>query len=412
MKMSTHTVHEHERITAKDGDRPFLKKFVPSIFTRRSNGELVASNYVGALTLPSGIVLEILPKVPMTSSVDDERQEARALFLKMLKYYRGNPKTSDTTKILSLRNFNMLSCFIHLFLNSLMKLVHEGLARQYISESDNLPYLKGRIEFKEHLRQNIVNKARFYSSFDELSVNRPVNRLIVTTLTRLRTWVGYTEDRKLLKDLQVMFANVPPSQNVYADWTAQHIDRSMPHYTEIMRWIGLFLFGNGLATYSGTHSNFGIFFPMEKVFEDFVTKCLQKHATDFQVHAQGPQCFLVNFDGNEMFHMKPDITLKKQSKVFYVLDAKWKELDRRNLRKNFHISQSDLYQLYTYGVQYSAKAAVLLYPMNFNFQTPLRFQFTRGIPLLCYPFNVRAPKDSVDDLMKELNAFERTSFVK
>ena len=402
MKRVTQTVHEHQRIDPEARDRPFLKKFVPSILTRSASGEFRASSYVGALTLPSGRVLEILPKVPMTSSLDDEKQEARDLFLKMLRYYRGIPRTSDMSRILSLRNFNMLSCFIRLFLKALLQLVHEGLARQYITELDNLPYLKGRIEFKEHLRQNIVNKARFYSSFGELSVNRPVNRLIVTTLNKLQLWVGYADNRKLLKELQVMFAEVPPSHNIPADWSAQNIDRSMPHYTEIMNWIGLFLFGHGLTTYAGTHSNFGIFFPMEKVFEDFVTKCLQRHACGFQVQAQGPKRVLVDFDGIELFHMKPDITLKKKRTVFYVLDAKWKVLDRTNLSKNFHISQSDLYQLYTYGEQYRSKAVVLIYPMNARFLEPLRFQFTQGIPLICFPFDIRDTKSSVDRLMNEV----------
>lgn len=407
MKRRTLTVHEHERITLTDSrDRPFLKQFVPSIFTRSARGEILASNYVGALTLPSGSVLEILPKVPLTTSVGDERQETRKLFFKMLHCYRGNPKSSDTTKISSLKHFSMLSCFIYLFLNSLVKLVHEGLARQYIAELDNLPYLKGRIEFKEHLRQNTLNKSRFYSSFGELSVNRPVNRLIVTTLNRLQLWVGSYENRKLLKDLQVMFADVSPSHNVHTDWNAHHIDRSMPHYTEIMKWIGMFLFGHGLATYSGQHSNIGLFFPMEKIFEDFVTQSLRKYAYGFQVRAQGPRRPLVCLDGTRMFYMKPDITLGKQNEVYYVLDAKWKVLDSAKTYEKFQIAQSDLYQLYTYGEQYSCKASVLIYPMNANFREPLRFKYTHGVPLICFPFDIHDTKTSVDRLLNEVTASE------
>lgn len=402
MKRLTQTVHEHECIDSTPKDQLFLKKFVPNIFSRGASGELRASNYVGALTLPTGRVLEILPKVPMTTAVTDERKETRELFLKMLQCYRGKPKTSETTKLLSLRNFNMLSCFVHMFLNSLLKLAHEGLAREYVTEHDNLPYLKGRIEFKEHLRQNILNKTRFYSSFGELSENRPVNRLIVTTLSKLQPWVGYGENRKLLKDLQVMFAEVPPSRNIQADWNAHRIDRSMPHYTEIMRWIGLFLFGHGLATYSGQHSNIGLFFPMEKIFEDFITHSLRKHATEYRVRSQEPQRPLACWDGRKMFYMKPDIVLEKQNQVLYVLDAKWKVVDSTIPKEKFHITQSDLYQLYTYGEQYSSHALVLIYPMNDNFKESLRLQFIQGKPLICFPFDIRDTKSSVDRLMNEV----------
>ena len=404
MRVHTHTVHEHERIVTHNSDHPFLKKFVPSIFTRRPNGEFKASNYVGALTLPSGTVLEILPKVPMTAETEDETQASRELFLKMLKYYRGNLKTSDTSKILSSKEISMLSCFIHLFLNSLMKLVHEGLARQYVLEHDNLPFLKGRIEFKEHIRLNSHNKTRFFSSFGELSANRPVNRLIVTTLEKLQTWVGYTKNRKLLNDLRVLFADVPPSRNIHVDWKARNIDRSMPQYNDIMQWIGLFLFGHGLTTFSGTHSNIGIFFPMEQVFEDFVAKYLQKHATDFRVYVQGPKRVLVEFDDDKKIHMKPDIVLAKHSQVFYVLDAKWKVVDTTNPKENFQLAQNDLYQLYTYGKLYSSKAVVLIYPMNEKFREPLKLQFAQDIPLFLFPFDVRNPVQSVDVLLRKLNA--------
>lgn len=49
------------------------------------------------------------------------------------------------------------------------------------------------------------------------------------------------------------------------------MDRSRPHYGSVMQWVGLFLFGQGLTTFSGRHRNHSLLLPMEDVFEDFVT---------------------------------------------------------------------------------------------------------------------------------------------
>lgn len=234
-------------------------------------------------------------------------------------------------------------------------------------------------------------------------MNRPVNRLIVTTLKHLESRVNNEDSLKLLKDLKIMFADVPPSQNVVADWKSHNIDRSMPHYKEIMKWIGLFLFGHGLATYSGKYSNIGLLFPMESIFEDFVCTNIRKYASGFQVHLQGPPRCLLRLNDVRMFKMKPDITMVSRNGDLYLLDAKWKLLDRTNTRDKFQISQSDLYQLYTYGQQYSSKALVLIYPMNPMFKEPLSFKYADGLPLICFPFDVDDAKASVCRLLIILN---------
>lgn len=401
MNTELKTVQEHGTIKVSIQDEEFLEEFVPDIL-KFKQGEICASNYVGVMTLPSRTILEILPKVFLGQDITDPLPQTRRLLIKMLRCFRGTPIEHRTAKIQELRNFNMLTHFIRQFLVTLKSLVRDGLARQYISNEENLPYLKGRIKFKDHIRLNSINKTHFFSSFDELSVNRPVNRLIVTTLNRLESQVGYGVNRKLLKELQILFADVKASQNVVADWKAHRIDRSMPHYTEIMKWIGLFLFGHGLTTYSGKHPNISLMFPMSKVFEDFVSNCIHRYCSGYRVRLQSPQKYLIRHGCKQMFKMKPDISLLKGEDVCYVLDAKWKELDRNNYKGNFAISQSDLYQLYTYGRQYGSKAVALIFPKSKNFTEPMKFRYTNDIHLLCFPFDVEDAPISVELLVTEL----------
>ena len=63
----------------------------------------------------------------------------------------------------------------------------------------------------------------------------------------------------------------------------------MQHYKPVMRWVGLFLFNRGLTTWSGSHVNQSLLFPMEEIYEDFVTHSFRRHQDQFTVTAQRPQ---------------------------------------------------------------------------------------------------------------------------
>ena len=137
------------------------------------------------LTTRRGTVIEILPKIDLgPESGTDTDETTRQLFLRMLRCWRRFGETLPESAIRSMRRFPMLEVFVHRFLSDLAALCRSGLARRYVSVEENLPCLRGRILFREHVRENLVNRARFHVGYDELSVNRPANRLIHSTLTR------------------------------------------------------------------------------------------------------------------------------------------------------------------------------------------------------------------------------------
>ena len=370
------------------------------------NGQLHARNHVGIIETRSGTVVEILPKVEF-----DGDEDTRNVFLKMLRPYRDDDARFvqfDQASIRSLSRFNMLQVFIRLFLDDLVRLTQRGLARHYQSVEDSLPCLRGRIQFAEHIRLNAANGARFYVAFDEFTADRPVNRLIHTTIHRLRA-VAHPDHRQLLHQLRICFADVPRSKRPEVDWERRRIDRSMRHYETVMAWVGLFLFNHGLATFAGDHVNRALLFPMEKVFEDFLVDAFQRHQTRYQVWAQRPQrSFARTEAGRGAFKMKPDIALMRgDGDVAFVLDAKWKVINGTSDDSTHDIAQSDVYQLYSYGRKYGCRTVALIYPSTAQFQHPLRYDFDdrvtgQPLSLWCFPFDVVHPRDSVQCILNRL----------
>ena len=370
------------------------------------DGGLAASKYVGVVTTKRGTVVEILPKIDLGGEPDPDHETTRCLLLRMLRSWRRFEKvpTLPESGIRAMRRFPMLEVFVRQFLTNLNTLTRGGLARRYVPVEENLPYLRGRLLFREQIRENLVNQARFYVAHDELSVNRPANRLIHSALTRLTPLVRDTENRRLMQQMRVGFADVPRSDNPHADWQRHQVDRSMPHYGPVMQWVGLFLLGHGLVTLSGRHRNLSLLFPMEQVFEDFVTHSFRRYQSDYRVTAQGPQKPLASLDGRDAFMMKPDISLRKGARVAFILDAKWKNLDTSFDAPRHGIDQAGLYQLYAYAKGYDCNAVALVYPRSQNFRTKLQYRLLDDVTLLCLPFDVAHPQESVRHSMAALTS--------
>ena len=410
-----HTVREHEplKLDHKE-DVAYLEEFARKVL-KRWDGKLTASNYVGIITTKRGTVVEILPKIDLGGEPDSDYETTRRLFLRMLRNWRRFEKVPmlPESGIRTMRRFPMLEVFVRQFLDNLNALARGGLARRYVSVEENLPYLRGRLLFREQIRENLINQARFYVAHDELSVNRPANRLIHSVLAKLKPQVRNTENSRLLRLLRqsMEVAEVPQATNPNADWQWHQVDRSMPHYGPVMQWVGLFLFGHGLATFSGRHRNLSLLFPMEEVFEDFVWKSFRRYQSDCRVTAQKPQKALaVKIDdrgtsNQRAFMMKPDISLRKGVHVAFILDAKWKRIDASAAAPKHGIDQADMYQLYAYGKRYECDAVALVYPQTGTFTTKLRYRFDDDLTLLCLPFDVASPQKSVESSMQLLKAY-------
>ena len=374
------------------------------------NRRLYAKNHVGIIETHGNTVVEILPKVAFGSgkhmNKNEEEEETRRVFLDMLRPYRAMRFAEfNETSIRALHRFSMLDVFVRLFLEDLAQLTKRGLARHYDPVEDNLPYLRGRVMFPQHIRLNAANGARFYVAFDEFTANRPVNRLIRATIERLRT-AAHPDHRQVLHELRVCFQDVPPSSHPEVDWQRHRIDRGMRHYDTVMAWVRLFLFDDGLATFAGEHVNRALLFPMEQVFEDFVTDAFSRYQSMYAVRSQKPQRHFAKKvhaktgTKEDAFRMKPDIALLCGGKVHYVLDAKWKELDGASDNPKHGVTQADVYQLYSYARAYGCRAVALVYPRTQAFDVPLHYEFKDGVDnaplaLSCLPFDVTQPKRSV-----------------
>lgn len=316
-------------------------------------------NYVGTVQFDLGdiiITIEILPKIYSK----DNKDEIRQIFLKMLQSTVNINYKKASLADLSSKKGTILEVFISMFADEAEKLIKRGLRCGYTEYSGNESFFKGKLNVSQNIRHNLVHKERFYVTYDVFSVDRSENRLLRSTLEKLRKVSVNPDNQRRILRLLSMMDEVPISSNIEADFAKCASDRNMTGYTNLIAWAKVFLKNMTFTSYSGDNIAYALLFPMEKVFENYIAQQVKRLITDeYNVTAQKQGTYLFN----DKFMLKPDIVIEKGNTTELIIDTKWKLLTE-NEDENYGISQADMYQMYAYAHKFKCNDIVLCYPFN------------------------------------------------
>jgi len=333
-----------------------------TISSKRNVGKIIrAKNYVGVLQLNNGVQLQILPKIHGGTQDDSKKT-----FLKMLKTLRDFPSKTFNESNLNTEKMPIFEIFIRLYINEVNHLVKRGLKSAYYGVEDNLKVFKGKMNFSQQIKNNLVHKERFYVQYDEFGLNRPENRLIKSTLVKLTKESGSAENVKELRKLLANFELVELSTTIEKDFAQVKIDRNSKDYETALNWSEIFLHNKSFTTFAGISFVQALLFPMDRVFEDYVGRSLRRMISkkEWSISLQDRKYHLFE----KQFALRPDIVLTNEvDQRTIIIDTKWKLL--KNVpNSNYGISQADMYQMYAYAKKYETNEVWLLYPTNDEFK--------------------------------------------
>ncbi|GAB6263391.1 McrC family protein [Photobacterium sp. R1] len=341
---------------------------------------LQVRNHAGVIFTPDSTHIEVLPKIGRTSP---SSTRARKSLLIMLRALKGFSHIQMSSALIYEEKMPLLEVFIGQFIGSVLNLVKKGLKSDYVQTVDNLIYKKGKLVAAGQLRKNLVTKHKFYCEYQEYLVDRPANRLIHSALHAVAKFSRNAKHKKQLQELFFIFEEVPLSRDYKSDLSKLRLDRGMSHYQAPIAWATLILNGFSPQTMKGSIQAISLLFPMERVFEDYVAKVLrQQVSVDLVVRSQVKRKSLVEHKQASWFKLQPDLLLEKAGSVVSILDTKWKLLDQAkdNGSDKYGLSQSDFYQMFTYGQHYFDDGAeeremFLIYPAHDGFKTAIEQSF-------------------------------------
>ncbi|MEA2017434.1 MAG: hypothetical protein U9N59_03205, partial [Campylobacterota bacterium] len=207
-----------------------------------SNTLQAVNNYVGVIQT-NNVTLEILPKI-YDGNKDTNKQQNRNIFNKMLLKINKLPTEikGSNANLDAMKDMNIFEVYISMFANSIEELIQKGIKSDYITVEDNLNYLKGKIQFSNHIRYNLAHKEKFYVEFDEYIEDRVENRLLKTCINFLLDKSKNNENQSKLREQLFFFDKVSYSSNIEYDLSCViDLHRGMEYYDLPLKFAKIFL---------------------------------------------------------------------------------------------------------------------------------------------------------------------------
>lgn len=341
-------------------------KFNP--FTYTANG-IKARQYVGVISL-AGECIQVLPKI--FDKNGDIKLNIRGLMYLFKLTNKLDIKETDLANLSKLDD--LLEVFIYLFANNLLELLHNDFQRNYVNKQDNLNYVKGKINFTQNIRYNLVNKSKIFCEYDEFEENILLNQILKATVNKC---IKVSKNNfNLLQRCDMLLTNVADvkfdNPNICNQVKFNRLNQSYKYVFELAK---LLLFGNSPSIANDKLQTFSIMFDMNKLFEEAVYQIINvnKAALNLlKVQAQKSSEYIfnkLNDKPSKLFNLQCDIYIEKNSDEKIIIDTKYKKIDEikpKDDNSKYGVSQSDIYQIFAYNQYYKAKSCILLYPMYNN----------------------------------------------
>jgi 5-methylcytosine-specific restriction enzyme subunit McrC len=332
---------------------------------------LKANNYVGVIKVGNKTI-QIIPKMAKESEGEDNRKkQAISNLLYMLSYTKKlNIKESDLAS-LKKKNDNFFEVLIFLFAKNLLALIQNNISKEYIIKEDNLPFIKGKLQFSNHIRLNSVTRTNFYLRYDEFCEDNILNRIFKYTTHLLIKTTNSFSNLKLLQELQFIFNDISLQRVSVDDFKKVNLTRLNKVYEPVLNLAKIFISQSSIEMNADNISTFSFVFDMNALFEEYVGEMIRRSCHDkfIYITMQRPCCNLVESkivngeDRGQVFNMKPDIALGQNYKYpEIIVDTKYKMLENDNKKEG--VSQADMYQMNAYSKKYNCSNIILLYPQN------------------------------------------------
>ena len=223
-----------------------------------------------------------------------------------------------------------------------------GLGREYISQSEPLSTLRGKIDITESIKTQAFLKQQLVCSYDEFSVNSYMNRVIKSTVELLLRSDIAKSRKKELRKLMVFFSEVDTIDVYTINWQMQY-NRNNQTYQMLISICYLVVKGL-LQTQTTGETKLMDFFDeqrMCRLYEKFILEYYRKRYPTIKANPSQIPWQLDDGISDMLPVMQTDIMLSHGKRVL-IIDAKYYG---HTTQQQFGINtlhSGNLYQIFTY----------------------------------------------------------------
>lgn len=310
-----------------------------------------ASSWVGVIK-HKNTHFQILPKLICDN---DSKKNILKNLIFMLSYTKNlDIKASNESKLSTAKN-PFIEILIREYAKSLFDCLKRLTPKKYVREEDNLNYLKGKLKFKENIKYNSANQAKFYCEYDTFSENNLLNQLFLFVSTCLYNISNDNYNKKTLKLIINYYTDIDLLRFDKFKANKINLTRNQELFKKPFNLAKMFVEKTSVDLSKNKFENISLVWDMNKLFEEFIFEVMKKANPEWNFTAQKGKK-LLDGDNNKKRNTFVDILAEnKEQKI--IIDTKYKKLANSN-----DFSNADVFQVSTYCLLHNANHAVLLYP--------------------------------------------------
>lgn len=233
--------------------------------------------------------------------------------------------------------------------------IKRGLAREYQENTERIGTIRGKIELTDSLREFAKHSNKLVCTFDEYTIDSPMNRVLKTTMDLLVHSSEVKREKKAkLKNLLRYFTDVERVDPRTIVWSAFSYHRNNATYKMLMNLCYLVIMGMLLSEKDGTIklADYLDDQKMHALYERFILEYFKKEYPELKA-SRDKVAWNLDDASNSLIdylpEMQTDITIRYKEKTL-IIDAKYYSqiLKKGQYGGNGKILSSNMYQIYSY----------------------------------------------------------------
>lgn len=278
----------------------------------------------------------------------------KSIFIKniyyMLSYAFTTLNQSNYDEIATEKFDNIHNLFAAILSKGIGQQLKQGLYREYLNQTENLPVVRGKINMPGTIKNKIAKKQIITCEFDTLSENNLLNQILKTTVMLLLRHAKVEAEYKAdLKKEMLFFSEVDIIDPSTIKWSSIRFQRNNQTYRMLISLCQFILEGMLLTTDKGEYkmASFVDEQRMCRLYEKFILEYFSKEYPMLDVRASQIPWVLDDGIGTMLPIMQSDITLLYGNKVL-IIDAKYYTHTTQVQYDKHSLHSNNLYQIFTY----------------------------------------------------------------
>lgn len=226
----------------------------------------------------------------------------------------------------------------------------QGLYRTYVGREDDLPVLRGQINFPGTIQNQIAHRQQLRCVYDEFSENNLLNQILKTTAQLLLQSADVRREyRRALRKELLFFGAVDTVDPRSIPWAALRFQKNNQTYQMLLGICQLVLQGLLLTETDGRHKLAAFLDEqrMCRLYEKFLLAYFKREHPELRAAAAQIPWALDGTASAAMPIMQSDISLQKGNRML-IIDAKYYARNMQIHYDRYMLHSQNVYQIYTY----------------------------------------------------------------